>query len=259
MNNFYFKNTNGVVTLHSKLLDESGFKKHCFTTKLGGVSEGYLASTNLSFSRENRENVLENYRRVTTAVGIDMSAMALTCQEHTDIVREIDAGYKDCGFYISDTAVDGYITNQKDICLCVFVADCVPVLIADPKSRAVAAVHSGWRGTSMGITKNAVQLMCEKYGSNPKDMVAAIGPCINKCCYEVGQDVYEQFGRPKFFTPRGDKFMLDLVGANIAVLNEAGVTKVDACYECTYCKSDLYYSHRATNGKRGNMAAMIEI
>ncbi len=259
MNNFYFKNTNGVVTLHSKLLDKSGFEKHCFTTKHGGVSEGYLASTNLSFSRENRENVLENYRRVTTAVGIDMSAMALTCQEHTDIVREIDGSYKNCGFYISDTAVDGYITNESGICLCVFVADCVPVLIADPVKRAVAAVHSGWRGTSMGITKNAVQLMCEKYGSNPKDMVAAIGPCINKCCYEVGYDVYEQFGKPQFFTPRGDKFMLDLVGANIAVLNEAGVTKVDACNECTYCKSDLYYSHRATNGKRGNMAAMIEI
>lgn len=259
MNNFYFKNTNGVVTLHSKLLESAGFEKHCFTTKHGGVSEGYLASTNLSFSRECRENVLENYRRVTSAVGIDMDAMALTCQEHTDIVREIDKSYKNCGFYISDTAVDGYITNENGICLCVFVADCVPVLIADPVKRAVAAVHSGWRGTAQGITKNAVQLMREKYGSDPRDMVAAIGPCISKCCYEVGREVLEQFGKPQFFTPRGDKFMLDLVGANISVLNEAGVTKVDACNECTFCKSDLYYSHRATNGKRGNMAAMIEI
>ena len=259
MDNFYFKNKNGVITLHSKLLDGAGFEKHCFTTKHGGVSEGFLASTNLSFSRECRENVIENYRRVTNAAGIDMGAMALTCQEHTDVVREIDASYKNCGFYISDTAVDGYVTNQTDICLCVFVADCVPVLIADPKKRAVAAVHSGWRGTSKGITKNAVELMQKKYGSNPKDLVAAIGPCINKCCYEVGYDVYEQFAKPEFFTPRGDKFMLNLTGANIAVLNEAGVTKVDACYECTYCKSDLYYSHRATNGKRGNMAAMIEI
>ncbi len=259
MNNFYFKNTNGVITLHSKLLDSAGFTKHCFTTKMGGVSEGFLAETNLSFSRECKENVIENYRRVTEATGIDMSAMALTCQEHTDIVREIDKNYKDCGFYISDSAVDGYITNQKNICLCVFVADCVPVLIADPQKHAVAAVHSGWRGTSKGITKNAVKMMREKYGSNPQDLVAAIGPCINKCCYEVGHDVYEEFGKPEFFTPRGNKFMLDLVGANIAVLNEAGVTKVDACYECTFCKSDLYYSHRATNGKRGNMAAMIEI
>ncbi len=259
MKNFYFKNTNGVVTLHSSLLDDAGFEKHCFTTKLGGVSEGHLAQTNLSFSREEKDKVLENYRRVTDAVGIDMGAMALTCQEHTDIVREIGKEYKDCGFYISESAVDGYITNQKGICLCVFVADCVPVLIADPKNRAVAAVHSGWRGTAKGITKNAVKMMQSKYGSDPADLVAAIGPCISKCCYEVGQDVYEQFGRPEFFTPRGDKYMLDLVGANIAVLNEAGVRQVDACCECTFCKSDLYYSHRATNGKRGNMAAMIEI
>ena len=259
MERFYFKEKNGVVTLHSRLFDEHGFEKHCFTTKIGGVSEGHLASTNLSFSRECRENVVENYRRVTNAVGIDMGAMALTCQEHTDIVRIIDESYKNCGFYISERAVDGFVTGEEGVALCVFVADCVPVLIADPKKRVVSAVHSGWRGTKAKITQNAIKLMCENFGSKKEDIIAAIGPCINACCYEVGRDVYDEFGVPEYFTPRGDKFMLDLVKANIAVLNEAGVTQVDACYECTMCKHDLYYSHRFTKGKRGNMAAIIQI
>ncbi len=259
MDRFYFKNKNGVITLHSRLFDENGFEKHCFTTKAGGVSTGHLASTNLSFSREGYENVVENYRRVTDAVGIDMGAMALTCQEHTDIVRVIDEGYKNCGFYISDSAVDGYVTAEKNIALCVFVADCVPVLLADPKKQVVSAVHSGWRGTRAKITQNAIKLMCDKFGSHEKDIIAAIGPCINACCYEVGRDVYDEFGAPEFFTPRGDKFMLDLVGANISVLKEAGLTQIDASYECTMCKHDLYYSHRYTKGKRGNMAAIIQI
>lgn len=260
MDRFYFKNKNGILTLHSKLFDEAGFEKHCFTTKKGGVSEGFLAETNLSFSRECRENVIENYRRVTDAVGIDMRAMVLTCQEHTDIVREMGAEYRDCGFYISDSPVDGYVTNEAGIALCVFVADCVPILLADPKNRAVAAVHSGWRGTRAKITQNAVKMMEQKYSSEPKDIIAAIGPCIGACCYEVGRDVYDEFGVPEYFTPNADgKFMLDLVKANTAVLNEIGVLSVECANECTFCKHDIYYSHRYTKGKRGNLAAMIQI
>ena len=260
MDRFYFKNKNGVITLHSKVLDEAGFEKHCFTTRLGGVSEGHLAATNLSFSRECHGNVTENYRRVTDAAGIDMSAMALTCQEHTDIVRKIGSEYKNCGFYISDTAVDGYVTAERGIALVVFVADCVPVLIADPKKQVVAAVHSGWRGTKAKITQNAVKMMVREYGSDPQDIVAAIGPCIGGCCYEVGRDVYDGFGVPEYFTPKADgKFMLDLVKANTAVLNEIGVQRVESANECTMCKHELYYSHRYTKGKRGNMAAMIQI
>lgn len=260
MNDFYFKNKNSVVTLHCKALDGAGFEKHCFTTRLGGVSEGHLYATNLSFSRECYENVAENYRRVTDAVGIDTSAMALTNQEHTDIVKEIDASFKNCGFYISDEPVDGFVTNTKGIALCVFVADCVPILLADKKTGAVAAVHSGWRGTKAKISQNALALMKERYGTDPRDVIAAIGPCIGGCCYEVGRDVYDGFGVPGYFTPKADgKFLLDLNHANTAVLSEAGVREIYCSHECTMCKNDLYYSHRFTKGKRGNMAAIIEI
>ncbi len=252
--------------MRCKALDECGFKKHCFTTRLGGVSEGHLSQLNLSFSREKRENVLENYRRVAKAVGFS-GTFALTDQQHTDIVKKIDKEYDSRGFIMADSAVDGLITDKNGVCLTVFIADCVPVIIADPVKRAVACVHSGWRSTAKKITKNAIEMMSREYGSNPRDLVCAIGPCINLCCYEVGQDVFDSFcmldaNAKSFFKAKADgKYMLDLNSANCAVLEQAGVLKsnIHISYECTFCKSDLYFSHRATKGLRGNLAAMIEI
>lgn len=213
---------------------------------------------NLSFSRECKQNVEENYRRIQAAIGFS-GGFALTNQQHTDIVKECT---KADGFLIYEDAVDGLITDKNGICLTVFIADCVPVLIADPVKRAVAAVHSGWRGTAKGITARAVEQMCERYGTNPKDLVAAVGPCICKCCYEVGQDVYDGFSAPQFFEKKNNgKYALDLPFANKSVLEGAGIPpqNIYLSGECTFCKSDLYYSHRATEGKRGNLAAMIEI
>ena len=263
---FYFDNSNDVKTLRCRALDDAGFKKHCFTTRIGGVSSGYLAGTNLSFSREERENVLENYRRVFKAVGFSGNAV-LSNQQHTDIVKFIDSEYKNVGIITESCAVDGFVTDRHGICLVTFVADCVPVIIADPVKNAVACVHSGWRGTAAGITARAVQKMTEHCGSDPKDMIAAVGPCIGVCCYEVGRDVLDGFREfdsdaGRFFTEKPDgKYMLDLNGANRAVLERAGLKSenIHISYECTFCNSELYYSHRATKGKRGNMAAMIEI
>lgn len=258
IDNFYFKNKNGVLTLHCRAFDDAGFEKHCFTTRIGGVSEGYLASTNLSFSRECEQNVRENFRRIKDAVGFT-GGFALTKQEHTDIVKVCDSVGD---FSIPTDAVDGLVTNKQGICLTVYIADCVPVLIADPKTRTVAAVHSGWRGTAKKITENALRLMSQKFGTDPKDVIAAIGPCIGKCCYEVGADVFEDFGVPEYFTEKtGGKYMLDLNLANTDVLRQCGVPhrNIFVSGECTFCKSDVYYSHRATKGKRGNLAAMIEI
>lgn len=256
--NFYFDNKNGVITLKCIPLERAGFEKHCFTTRIGGVSEGYLASTNLSFSRECYDNVAENYRRIASACGFSGN-FALTQQEHTDIVREVTGG---TGFVFADSAVDALVTNSKDICLTVFVADCVPVIIADPVTKSVACVHSGWRGTAKKITKNAVAMMREKYGADPKNMLAAIGPCIRKCCYEVGEDVFDGFSDSRFFTEKKDgKYMLDLGFANREVLKDTGLLpqNIFDSGECTFCKSDIYYSYRATNGRRGNLAAMIEL
>ena len=260
MNGFYFDKKDGVVTLRCAALDAAGFEKHCFTTRAGGVSEGHLASLNLSFSRESEQNVRENYRRVFEAAGFSGHA-ALSAQEHTDVVREAGADCLERDFTFFPAPTDALVTKAPGVCLTVFVADCVPVLIADPEKRAVAAVHSGWRGTRRGICKNAVRELEKRYGSAPRALIAAVGPCIGPCCYEVGGDVYEEFGDPRFFTPRGDKYMLDLPAAVKDGLVGAGLLpeNVHVSGECTMCRSDIYFSHRATKGKRGNMAAMIEL
>ncbi len=279
---FYFDNTDGVVTLRCRALDRAGFKKHCFTTRKGGVSLGFLAQTNLSFSREDSKNVFENYRRIFNAVGFS-SVAVLSNQQHTDKIltvddglsgselfsvrREADSSFAGGVFYTAKNAADGFVTDQKDICLVTFVADCVPVIIADPVKKAAACVHSGWRGTAKGISGAAVGKMSENYGCDPADLIAAIGPCIGACCYEVGRDVYDEFTSEntdfsRFFTPINDeKYMLDMNGANRFVLERVGLKpeNIHISYECTCHNSLLYYSHRATKGKRGNMSAMIEI
>lgn len=258
---FYFDSTNGVVTLRCAALDSAGFKKHCFTTRLGGVSTGYLESMNMSFSRESADAVNENYRRVFNAVGFSGNVI-ITRQEHTDIVKFVDSEYNNRGIITNSTAVDGFVTAEKGLCLAVFVADCVPIIIADPINRAVACVHSGWRGTASRISANAVNLMHKHFGSDARCLIAAVGPCIGACCYEVGQDVYDGFAMPRHFAKKqSGKYMLDLKGANREVLEDAGLLpgNIFVTDECTMCKSDLYYSHRATGGKRGNMTAMIEI
>lgn len=267
MSDFYFQKTKEVVTLHCKALDEAGFVRHCFTTRHGGVSQGYLGTMNLSFSREDRAAVSENYRRLCQAEGFCLPRFTLTKQVHqTDVlpVEETRAGMgmtKQSDF----AAADGLITDLPETPLAAFTADCGGILLADPVKKAVAAVHSGWRGTLAGIGAKAVHSMTERYGTDPKNVIAAIGPCIGPCCFEVGRDVYDAFtdrwGEQNLFTPKGEKYLLNLWRALELVLLNAGVQAQNIhCAEiCTMCHADEFYSHRATAGKRGNMAAVIEI
>ncbi len=257
---FYYKNTNGLITLHCAPLDE--YATHCFTTRKGGVSEGYLAETNLSFAREVRENVLENYRRIATAEGFCMDRITLTDQTHTATVRHVDERTAGMGMSKQSDIVDtdGLITILPNTPLAVFVADCAPVLMADKKSGAVAAVHSGWRGTNKHIAAVALAQMKERFGTRPEDVIAAIGPCIGACCYEVGQDFKDAFeGKwEHLFTPKGEKYHFDLKEANRLVLESAGVQEIYVCDECTRCRHELLYSHRANGAKRGNMCGLIQ-
>lgn len=260
MTSFYYDNQDGFITLKCRALDRLNVK-HCFTTRLGGVSTDDKAYTNMSFSREPYDTVAENYRRAQKSAGFS-GKFALTRQTHTD--RVIYVGDTSEKFYLPDCDTDGLITDRKGLCLCVFTADCTPVLLADKKGRAVSAVHSGWRGTVGNIAvKSAVQ-MKERFGVQPCDIVAVIGPHINKCCYEVGKDVYDEFVSlgdiySAFLHPRKDRYMLDMGGAVEYSLREYGVSEIYRSNECTYCRNDGYYSHRKTGNARGNTAAMIEL
>ncbi len=244
--------------------------RHIFSSRKGGVSEGQYASMNLSFSGgDKRENVLENYNRLCSAAGIDTSHLVLTHQTHTNNVRVVTR--EDLGRGISRegfTDVDGLITNQSGVALVTHFADCTPLLFCDAKKHVCATAHSGWKGTVAQIGAVTVQKMVREFGCEPRDIIAAIGPSIGACCYEVDTPVYNAFlesgiNLQGVFTPLadGEHFMLDLKRANKNILISAGVLEenIDVADICTCCSSDDFHSHRATAGKRGTLGAIIEL
>ena len=181
--------------LEYPLFQETGIVTSAFSTRLGGVSEGYYSSLNLSFDRgDDPARVLENFKRIGASMGVNVEDMVLSKQTHTTNVRVVTAEDKGKGIMQERnyTDVDGMITNVPGICLVTSYADCVPLYFVDPVKKAIGLSHSGWRGTVGKIGKNTVQLMQENFGSKPEDLLAAVGPSVCMDCYEVSEDVIEQ-------------------------------------------------------------------
>ena len=238
---------------------------HCFTTRLGGVSEGYLSSMNIGTSRGDQpENVLKNYDILGKNLGFDPHMAVLSRQVHSDIVRVVGKDQAGAGLYaphLSDC--DGLITNEKGLALVIFTADCTPILFWDPETGAVGAAHAGWRGTAKAIGARTVEAMAENFGCKPRNIRAAIGPNIGKCHFETNADVPEAmvaaFGEEvkEFIFPQGEKFHVDLKAINAMVLRRAGVQHIEISTACTACRSDLFWSHRVLGQKRGSEGAVI--
>ena len=252
----------------SRLLNEYGIR-HAFFTRIGGVSEGVFESLNFAEGigelKDSEENVIENYGIAALIFGLSASDVCRTYQTHTSVVVFADEEKRGVGFVKPkfDFGVDGLVTKERDLLLSVRTADCVPVLLCDKNKTVCAAVHAGWRGTVGGITKNAISMMVEA-GVDKNDILAAIGPCIGCCCYEVGAEVRDEFiaASPEysaFFTPKGEKFMLDLNLANESILINSGlkpenVSRLDLC---TKCNEKHFFSHRRSGTSRGTMSAFI--
>lgn len=252
-----------------KLID-TGKVKHAFSTRHGGVSKGDFSSMNLSFNRGDvRESVIENYRILCNAEDIDINNLVLSAQTHTSNVLTVGAEHIGTGITKPPfTDVDGLVTNQKNIALVTQYADCTPLLFCDPINEVIATSHAGWRGTAKLIGKVTVEKMCNEFGCKPQNIIAAIGPCIGKCCYEVDDPVFNAFNSidfldtKDFMTPKNNgKYMLDLVEANRQILINCGIKaqNIDCSDICTNCNSEDLHSHRATGGKRGNLAAIIQL
>lgn len=263
---------NGIPLITFPVLERIPFIKHAFSTRLGGVSTGIYSSMNLNDDRgDDPEAVRENFNLVARALDTECSRMVLSDQAHTSNVRvvtEKDAGkglvkeqdYRD---------VDGMITNVPGLMLVTSHADCVPLFFVDPVHKAIGMTHSGWKGTWKRIGRVTVEKMRESYGSDPKDIIAVIGPSICQDCYEVGEDLLSAF-REEFteqqcqavFRPgKPGKYQLNLWQANRIILEEAGLTPKHITISglCTSCRSDLLWSHRKTKGQRGGLCAFLEL
>ncbi len=247
------------------LVAENIAADHAFTTRLGGVSQGYLDSLNIGMHRgDEPANVAENYRRLANAIGCSADKMVLANQTHSDIVRVVTEA--DCLGSLSHRdypECDGLVTNIPGIALVVFTADCTPVLLHDPVTGAVGAVHAGWRGTANGIAAKTVDAMVANFACRREHIRAAIGPNIGQCCFETDGDVpaamLDAFGPEAngYIRQKGEKYFLDLKGLNALWLTRSGVTDIAISTECTCCAPHRFWSHRATKGVRGSQGAII--
>lgn len=251
-------------------LTKTGLVGHLFTTRTGGVSKGDCSSMNLSFSRgDDKEHVLENYRRICQVLGVGIEDVVASVQTHTTNIRHVTGADKGKGIiYPTDYQdVDGLITNEPGVVLACFYADCVPLYFVDPENKAIGLAHSGWRGTVNRMGAHMVQQMAEAFGSKSENIIAAVGPSICRDCYEVSEDVAREF---KAVFPdtavvsngkEPGKYQLDLWLANRLVLEAAGVLPENIAVTdiCTCHNPKYLFSHRASHGKRGNLAAFLYI
>ena len=262
-------NIDTVPYLTYNSLSEINFINHAFSTRLGGVSEGEFTSMNMAFNRgDNPENVTENYKRICKSAGFDFDSLTASAQDHNTFVRAVTSENKGVGIYKPRDlqSVDALITNEKGVTLVTYYADCTPLFFVDTKQKAIGLAHAGWRGTVGRIGEKVVNKMTELYGTNPADIVAAIGPAISVCCYEVDKPCADNFyalsdlDSSRFVFPKDNgKYMIDLLETNRQILVAAGVKNENITISdiCTNCNSELLWSHRATKGKRGTMSAFM--
>ena len=261
-----------VPYLEYPLLTDTKIVHHGFSTRLGGVGQGCYASMNLSFTRGDDEAaVRENYHRIAKSIGVKCENMVLSQQTHTTNVRVVTEKDKGKGIVkpLDYTDVDGMVTNIHGICLVTFYADCVPLYFVDPVQKAIGLSHSGWRGTVGKIGKETIRKMEEQYGSDPKDILAAVGPSICKDCYEVSEDVIlefqknfkERYWKDLFYRKENGKYQLDLWKANEIIFKESGILPehISVTNVCTHCNSEILYSHRTSGDRRGNLAAFLAL
>ncbi len=247
---------------------------HGFSTRAGGVSEIAGASRsggdlNLGFTnRDTAEAVSRNRERflssVSSAGGSLETRMGIVTlkQMHSALVRRVGRGE------VAERASlwgDGLVTDEPGVLLGIQTADCLPILIADRRRRAVGAFHAGWRGTLKGIVGLGVAAMGREFGSVPEDLIAAIGPGIGRCCFAVGAEVRDLFraryGYADELLSASETLSLDLVEANRRQLLTAGLSpeSIVALDACTSCRTDEFFSYRAERGKTGRMMAVIGV
>ena len=267
---FYWRETDGIRALICGPLEEDGFVNG-FSTRLGGVSEMPTAALSLAgFNDDAAENILENRRRFLKLFPGNW-ALAGCWQVHGADVRVVASAEdaKPAENQLGDTIYcDVIVSDAKGVLAGVKTADCVPMLIGDPVTRAFAAVHAGWRGTLATAAVVAVKRLKNEYAVKPENLRVAIGASAGPCCYEVGSEVIDAFtsrfgsGANLFTTTRPGHAMVDLLKANRDQLESAGVIpeRIHTAPICTMCRTDLFFSYRkekSLHGKVGRLMAVV--
>lgn len=225
-----------------------------FTTRFGGVSLPPYDSLNFGYrTGDDPHAVAENHRLLTAYVGVDTAQVAIMRQVHGTVVCEAVAG-GDAG------ECDGLITAVTGLMLLVRTADCLPLLLYDPVNHVAGAVHCGWRSLTGGIAERALALMSARFGTDPADVSAAVGPGAGQCCYEIGAELIPWF-MPDMVANREGRWFADLAGELDSRLNAAGIGAGHRTIvgHCTVCSPDRYYSHRRDGVRSGRMAGFIAL
>ena len=259
---------NSIPYLQSAILGQCDFLDHAFCTRHGGVSQEDYKSLNVSYREGDEEfRVRQNWSKLAGSFDIPLERFLVLNQVHGNDILVAEAGDADVLFQ-AELNYDAVVTNRTGLAVCIKTADCVPVLIADKAKKVVAAVHAGWKGTALAVSAKVLRLMYERYGSRPRDILAAIGPSIGLCCYEVDEVTAEAFRAQKdnesfLFanTAKSSKWMVDLPEANRRQILDCGVpaVNIESSGYCTMCNSDIFFSHRGSGGITGRQISFMII
>jgi len=264
---FKLNKRHSIDYFESSYLSGCDFLTHAFCTRRGGVSEGDYASLNISFKEGDMEgSVLQNWHRLAMAFGIPIDQFLTLNQVHGDDIFII----KPFGDYYPEEGLlnyDAMVTTRENLAICVKTADCLPILMVDRVKKIIAAVHAGWKGTALEITAKVTQVLLEKFGSFEKDILAAIGPAIGLCCFEIDEEAAEGFRFQKdhekflFSGNLPNKWIVDLPEANRRQMVSCGIPEdnIDLAKLCTRCRPDLFFSHRGSGGVTGRQLNFIMI
>jgi len=240
-----------------------------YTTKLGGVSTGYVSSMNLKFDLEpNKENVMQNYKIISNAIGVPYEKLTFSNQKHETnikIINETDIG-KGISKEIDYDSVDALITNIKNVPIVTFYADCVPIYIYDKEKNVIAMAHAGWKGTVNNIVGKTIDELITKFHSNTSNLLCAIGPSICSDCYKVSDDVKEAVNNlcnnlnieNTFIT---SKSCVDLKKINFNIMKKYDINPKNIFISkmCTNCEEEIFFSHRRQGIKRGSQVGIMMI
>lgn len=236
-----------------------------FTTRHEGVSRPPYNSLNLGLNtNDSSHNVQGNRSLLARAFGAKVEQLLTVTQVHGTDLLVVDSPNQDVTHFLK-VECDGIITNQPGIMIGIGVADCAPVLLLDPVKRVVAALHAGWKGTASGIVRKGVAAMATNFGSNPADLVAAIGPSIGPCCYEVDEQVRDAFSAESNAWDKAaeaktsGKWKLDIAAAVKLQLHESGLfsEKIEVSQQCVCCIQELFFSYRRDKGETGRHLGFI--